>query len=373
MPTPSAPNLVPAISSGTAFDALQFAGVPETATPLALPEFYSLAVSDALGWIVIGTFVLAAVLEWRGVLGLARYVAAAGWALFGAFWLWVAPHFFYGVQSPLETALSLAAVPLCVYTGYLLLSGRNSLFVLSRAVAFMGVIYLPVETIPFARAWLIETTAAQTHFVMDLVAEAPPLVEGSNGYVSKFGFDPDETATGRTTYIVLACTGIGSMSIFGGLIAAVAAPLRRKVAGFALAVGVIWILNLFRNVFVGLATPHGWFQYGPLVHVTTTYMGATPERTSFLASHTYIAQPLSVIALIGITYLVIKIVPEVMDPLEEALFVVTGTEYDLAAALEGAPDPDAAADGDAGTESDESAPAAGDGTDSVRADGGGDP
>ncbi|GAB3024454.1 archaeosortase A [Natronobiforma cellulositropha] len=302
-------------------------------TPLALPESYTLAVSDALGWIVIGLFVFAALLEYRGQLEVATYVAAGGSVLFGFFWLWVAPHFFYEAQSPLQTILSLAALPLFVYVGLLLVRGRTSLLVLTRAIAIMGIIYFPAETVPVFRQWLIETTAAQTHYGMELLGSSPGLNEGANGYLSRFNFDPDETATGRTTYIVLACTGIGSISIFGGLIASVSAPLRRKLAAFALAVGVIWILNLARNVFVGLATPHGWFQYEPLIYVTTEWMGSVPERTSFLVAHNFIAQTLSVVALLAITYLVIKVLPEVFGPLEEALFVLTGTEYDLEAAL----------------------------------------
>ncbi len=221
--------------------------------------------------------------------------------------------------------LSLAALPLCVYTGYLLYGGRQSLLLLSKAVAIMGLIYLPAETIPFVRQWLIETTAAQTHTGMELLGHSPGINEGANGYYSRFDFDPDETVTGRTTYIVLACTGIGSMAIFAGLIAAVKAPLRRKLTGIALAVGIIWLLNLVRNVFIGLASPWGWFQQEWLVSFMTTYMGAQPERVSFLVAHNYIAQTLSVVALVAITYLVVRIVPEVLEPLEDILYVLTGT------------------------------------------------
>lgn len=288
---------------------------------------------DVLAWLAIATFVLAMVLEWRSVSDQARYVAAVAWALFGVFWILMAPYYYYDAQSPLQTVLSVAALPLCLYTGYLLVQGRESLLLLSRAVAFMGIIYLPAETIPIFRQWLIETTAVQTHAVMELLGESPGLNEGANGYESRFDYDPDETATGRTTYIVLACTGIGSMAIFGGLIAAVRAPLRRKLAGIAAAVGIIWALNLARNVFIAIATPHGWFQYDTLIYLTTTYMDSPAERTSFLVAHNFIAQTLSIVALVGITYLVIKLVPEVFEPLEDVLYVLTGTEYDLAAAL----------------------------------------
>ncbi|EMA41159.1 archaeosortase A [Halobiforma nitratireducens] len=289
--------------------------------------------TDALAWISIGAFFVALLAQWQGAGGAARRIGAAAWLLFGLFWLTMVPYYYYEIQSPLQTLLSLAALPLCAYTGYLLVGGRQSLLLLTKAVALMGLIYLPAETIPVFREWLIETTAVQTHYGMELLGHSPGINEGPDGYQSRFNFDPDETVTGRTTYIVLTCTGIGSMAIFGGLIGAVSAPLKRKVVALAAAIGVIWFLNLTRNVFIGLASPWGWFQQDWLVSFMTTYMGAEANRVSYLVAHNYISQLLSVIALIGITYLVVRILPEILAPLEEVLYILSGNEYDLFEAL----------------------------------------
>lgn len=288
----------------------------------------ALSPTDALAWIAIAAFVLALGLAWAGVDGLPRYVAAGAWVLFGAFWLAMVPYYYGEARSPLQTILAVAALPLCAYTGYLLTQGRESLLLLTKAVAIMGIIYLPAETIPVVRRWLIETTATQTHWGMELFGYSPGINEGANGYESRFDFDPDETVTGRTSYIVMACTGLGSMAIFAGLIAAVRAPLHRKVSGIAVAVGVIWFLNLVRNVFIALASPYGWFQYDSLIYLTAL-MGEPENRTSFLVAHNGISQVLSIVALVAIAYLVIKIVPEVLVVLEEVLYVLAGTEYDL--------------------------------------------
>ncbi|MDF9745423.1 archaeosortase A [Natrinema salsiterrestre] len=293
----------------------------------------SIPLGDVLAWTAIAAFVVAMVLEWLDAPDPARYLAAAAWVVFGVFWLTMVPHYYLEVKSPIQTLLTLAALPLCVYAGYLLLQGRESLLLLSKAIAFMGLIYLPAETIPFVKTWLIETTARQTHFGMELMGHSPGIEEGSNGYQSRFAFDPDVTVTGRTTYIIMSCTGIGSMAIFGGLIASVTASLKRKVTAFAIAVGVIWFLNLVRNVFIGIASPWGWFQQDILVHIATEFMGAPADRTSYIVAHNFIAQSLSIVALLGITYLVVRILPEVLDPLEEVLFILTGTEYDLSDAL----------------------------------------
>ncbi|AFZ72140.1 archaeosortase A [Natronobacterium gregoryi] len=292
-----------------------------------------IGLTDVLAWVSIGAFFAAFLLHWQSGPDAARRIGAVAWLLFGVFWLTMVPYYYYDVQSPLQTVLALAALPLCAYTGYLLFAGRQSLLLLTKAVGIMGLIYLPAETIPFVRAWLIETTAAQTHYGMELLGHSPGLSEGVNGYESRFDFDPNETVTGRTTYIVMACTGLGSMAIFGGLIASVTAPLKRKAAAFALSIGVIWALNLTRNVFIGLASPWGWFQQDWIVSFMTTYLGAEADRVSYLVAHNYVSQSLSVVALIGITYLVVRILPEVLAPLEEVLYVLSGNEYDLFEAL----------------------------------------
>ncbi len=324
---------MPALPATTALSSTVADAVVAGPTTLVAVSIGSIPLSDSIIWIAIAAFVVTMALEWSGNADLARYVAAGAWVVFGVFWLTMVPHYYLEVKSPIETMLTLAALPLCAYTGYLLIQGRESLLLLSKAVAFMGLIYLPVETIPFVKTWLIETTAAQTHFGMELLGHSPGIEEGANGYQSQFAFDPDATVTGRTTYIVVSCTGIGSMAIFGGLIAAVKAPLKRKAAAFALAIGVIWFLNLARNVFIGLASPWGWFQQDIFVYIVTEYMGAPANRTSYLVSHNFIAQSLSIVALLGITYLVLRILPEVVEPLEDVLYILTGSEYDLADAL----------------------------------------
>ncbi len=279
--------------------------------------------SDPLAWISIGGLLVATVADVRDRRRLAVRVATGAWVAFAAFWLSMFPYYYFEFQSPLESVLSLIAVPLCVYTGYLHYRGRESLLLLSRAVGIMGLIYLPAMLYPPLTRWLIETVAAQTHAGMGVLGYSPGLEEGLNGYESRFAF------SGYSTYIVLACTGIGSIAIFGGLIAASSAPLGRKLAGIGIAAGVIWILNLFRNIFVALAAPLGWFDY-PILEAITASLVGPGMRTSFFVAHHLISQTLSVVALIGIAILVIKLVPEVLAILDEALFVVTGSEWGLA-------------------------------------------
>lgn len=283
-------------------------------------------VTDILGWTVIVLFLGAWLLEeqYRSV---ARWMAASSWGLFGLFWLLLIPHFALTIKSPIESLLAALAVPAALYAGYMLIKGRDSLFTLSRAVSFMGLVYLPFETIEPLRRFGIETVASQVHTTIVMLGYEATLTTGpDHGYQSAILFT---TGGGQfVTHIVLACTGLGSIAIFAGLIAALDAPLVRKFQAFGLATVVIYILNIIRNVFIAVAFGHQWFQI--FVNEVLFLTGYTdPGLVSFFIADRVIAQSLSVVALIGITYLVVRTVPELLTIIEDALYVVTRSEYDL--------------------------------------------
>ncbi|WP_439025831.1 archaeosortase A [Haloarchaeobius sp. DT45] len=299
--------------------------------PAALPTVFGMPATDLLAWVVIAAFLVGAVLD-RFDRTVAIYWLAGTWVLFGGFWLAVFPHFAFEVRSFVEGGLALFAVPASVYTAYLLLQGRDRLVLLSKAVGVMGLIYHPTQAIPVVRRVLIEQVAWQTLMGIQFLGYNPEFTTGPEyGYMNKFVFSE------FATYIVYACTGIGSMAIFAGLIIAVQAPLRRKLKSFALAIGVIWVLNLVRNVFVAIAAGKGWFLQEPVVQFAAL-AGVEKSHASFWFAHSVLSQILSVFALVGITWGVVHVLPELLGVLEEVLFVATGEEYDLEDAL-GVQDP----------------------------------
>lgn len=311
--------------------------VSSSAVPLPLVAadllgLTSRALSDTLAWTAVLAFVAGATLLSLDRERVGRWTTAAAWAVFGVFWLSVFPTFAFEMHSVVEGVGSLLAAPLCLHAAYLTAAGRSDLLTLSRAVAFMGLLYLPVETIPVVRRLLVETVAAQAHALMTLAGFDPVFTTGPDfGYRNQFVFAEGDTH--YSTYIVTACTGIGSIAIFGGLIAAVRAPLRRKLAAAAGAVSVIWVLNVVRNAFISVAYGHQWFQQGPLVSVTTALTGETAGYTSFFVADRVLAQGLAVVALVAITVGVLRVTPELLSTLEEALYVATRRDVDLAATL----------------------------------------
>lgn len=287
-------------------------------------------VTDAVAWVVVALLVAAWGLREREP-DLSRAVAAAAWVGFAVFWLLLVPRFAFVMKSPIETVLSALAVPGSLYAGYLLWRGREQLFTLSRAVALMGLLYLPFTTIAWLERRAIEGVAAQTHWVITTLGYEVTMMAGpDHGYQSALLF-----STGGeqfVTHIVLACTGLGSIAIFAGLIGALDAPLGRRLKGIAIAAGVIYLLNIVRNVFIAVAFGEQWFQV--LVEPVMALTGYTqPGLVSFFIADRVLSQSLSVVALVAITWLVVRTVPELLALVEEALFVVTRTEYDLHAAF----------------------------------------
>ncbi|MFC6615000.1 archaeosortase A [Halopenitus salinus] len=317
-------------------------GVIGESTPQTLSVLASLPDTFTFAWIVAALFVVAAVLDRYGREE-GRSLAAGTWVLFGAFWLTMVPYFALEHLSYVESALSLVAVPACVYAGYLLYRGRESLFVLTRAVAAMLIIYLPFETIPAVsvggvtipepKRVLIEIVASQTATAMSLLGYSPALIENSQGYLSTFRwvYGPEEHVV--LVSVVLACTGIGSMAIFAGLIAAVDAPIERKIRGLAVSIPLIYVLNIARTTFITVVTGNQYMHWQPEL-VLAMFGASDPYRVSFLVSDRIISQLLAVVALVAITYLVARQIPELVVVLEDVLYVLTGEEHDLLAALD---------------------------------------
>jgi len=298
-----------------------------------------LSVTDPLAWVLVALFGGGALAE-RRFPAAARYAIGGAWALFAAFWLLLVPHFFLVQNSFVEAGLALVGVPACLYAGYLLVDGRESLFVLSRAVAVMGLIYLPAETLPLVRQVLVEHVARQTELLMGLLGYDPtlrPIGPGRpayEGFTAAFHFetaDPDHD--GIVYNIVMACTALGSMAIFAGCIAAVRAPLRRKLRALAVAIPVIYVLNVIRTTFIGLAFGHQWFDGAYAPYLMRLFGESDPYMVSHVVAEGIISQLLSVVALVAIAWFVMRELPELLVIVDDVAYMVTGEERDTAAEL----------------------------------------
>lgn len=308
-----------------------------------------------LAWIVLAVFLTGALLE-RYDEDLGVHVYAGGWVILAGYWLAYVHYFVFQMKSITESAGVILGIPLSLYVAYLLVNGRHRLVVVSRAVTFAWLFFLPLSALSFVRRPLIEMTTAHTDFFLSLLGDnyrlgdwypalpaglelpdgstlgaGSTLAEKHYPYRSTFLYAPD----GRpVTYTIrLACTGIGSMSIFVGLIGAVRGTLRRKATALAVAIGIIYALNIVRNVFIAHTLGNQRLHVFPDV-ILSLFGSDDPYMVSYFVGDRILAQFGSVIALVAITWLVVRWVPDVFRVIEEGLYLVTRREYDLKGALD---------------------------------------
>ncbi len=322
------------------------------AGPIVSVLEFAHAYTITIGWLTAGVFLAAALVEYHDR-EYARPVAVLGWVLFALFWFSLIHNFLIVQKSAIEGVGSILAVPLSLWIGYNLWAGRDSLFVLTRAVAVMGLIYVPFVRFEVLRRPLIEIVTDQTEWGVNLLGYHPEVVEGltlegwgeigpkTYPYDSTFVFRKEDAAP-ITYTIKLACTGLGSMALIAGLVAAVRAPLDRKLRALAIAIPIIWVLNIVRNVFISISFGEQLLHVFPGA-ISTIFALSDPRMVSFIVSDRIIAQSLSVVALLIITWLIVREVPEVLGVLEDVIYLLSGREYDLQAAMDvDPPDPDRA-------------------------------
>lgn len=165
---------------------------------------------------------------------------------------------------------------------------------LSRAASVGGLIYFMFAEVEFLNTWIISTVTDQAIWV-----------------TGKFGVPVAQTAwnelavNGLPVEIILACTAIESIALFTGIISsATSAPFARKLRAFIISVPIIYILNLQRLAFTASAYGFGWF--------------GTPDESFHISEH-IITKAGSLIALFIISYMVMKILPEVLDMIDSVV------------------------------------------------------
>lgn len=294
----------------------------------------ALETTNTLAWIVVASFAASALLSHFERDRYARTLAGATWLAFAVFWGLLIPHFWFVQKSVIETVLVAAAVPGCAYVGYLVYASRPSLMVLSRAVAAMGAIYLPVLTVDWVARRLITATTMQGAWLQRTLGYQPdvltgPTVESSHtGFPHAFLYVMDGHR--YLLEVLLACTGIGSISLVAGVIVALNAPVRRRLLGLGVAVPVIYALNVVRVSFIAIAHGNQWFD-GPLAEafVALVFSPSQTNAASYYIADRVVAQSLSVVALVLITVVLLRVLPELETVVADLLYVATGNEYDL--------------------------------------------
>jgi archaeosortase A (PGF-CTERM-specific) len=290
-----------------------------------------LAVTDTLAWVVVAGFAASALVDAASdeprTERVARGVAALTWVTFGAFWLLLVDHYAFTQKSIIEGAGSALAVPLSLYVAYLVWTRRPSLLFLSRAVAVMGVVYLPFQTVPALETAAIDAVTAHAKLLMESLGYDPHVVSYGE-YQSVFRYHEPWNDRPLDTPVLLACSGIGSIATVSGLVLAVREPLRKRLAALAVVVPVIYALNVVRVAFIVLAFSKQWFQVF-VPQVMAAFGTGDRMDVSYYVADRIIAQSLSVVVLLAMVWALLQYLPAMTVYVEEVAYLLTGEELDL--------------------------------------------
>lgn len=244
-------------------------------------------------WIALILFLLSFLISGREVRPKA-IIAGLGWIAFSIHWF-TQPAIYLQEIDPFNAFLTFVMAIFSLVVAFSFMTEhKDSLFLLTRVVAIACIFYFPFASITPLHNALISlnthciTEGSRTVFGIKMVLD-DPLIYLNNHRVR----------------LILGCTAIESIALFIGVIFGVKASLDRKLAAFLVSVPVIFLLNVVRNIFVIVAYSNDWFD---------GWFGLG----SFYVAHNVIAKIGSTIALIIIAYVVLTILPEVLDLIEDA-------------------------------------------------------
>ncbi len=225
----------------------------------------------------------------------------SGWFFLSAHWF-LQPPAYIEVQDYFNAFMVVIAGIASLFIAYIAFQARNKpdegiLILLSRAAAVGGLVYFLFSDVELLNRGIISLVTNQAIWITE-----------------NFGFPAVQVAwnrlsvNGMAVEIILACTAIESIALFLGLIASAKnASVSRKFAAFMVSVPVIYILNLVRVSFTASAYGFAWF--------------GTPDESFHISEH-IVTKAGSMMALLLISYMVLKMLPEVSDMIDGTLKMI---------------------------------------------------
>ncbi|WP_292520820.1 archaeosortase A [Methanoculleus sp.] len=239
-----------------------------------------------------------------------KYFAIGGWASIVGY-LFLELPFYFSINNFLYPAITLLSAPFLYITAKYLLRDDPRVIQLSTIAAVAFLIYAPFGYMPALGNWLIAAVAEQTSVALAMI-----------GYPVNFEAWNLMERNGFRTEIILACTGIQSIAIMLGVAWGVRSTVMQKIAGFLLVFPTIYILNIFRNVFVVTAYAEQWFPYLPEIAGNGEF-----GYESFFWAHNVMAELGALVFLVILAYALFRVIPE-LGNLADSLYRLYRSEVE---------------------------------------------
>lgn len=241
-------------------------------------------------WIALVLLITASLVKYH------KHILSAGWFFLSIHWF-LQPSSYLKIEDYLNVFLSLAAGAVSLFIAYIILKVRNekekeeTIISFTRAASLSGLIYFLFSDVEPLNIAIISLVTQQTIWLVQNIGYPVAQVAWNKLAVN-----------GLPVEIILACTAIESIALFFGLISSAnGARHSRKLKAFMISVPVIYALNLIRVSFTASAYGFAWF--------------GTPDESFHISEH-IITKAGSLIALLGISYMVLKLLPEVAEMID---------------------------------------------------------
>lgn len=248
-----------------------------------------------------------------------RGLGAVGWGAFALFWGAVAvdylttSRYFLGSIGTVTVLVSAYAGSLVARGSDLPRSDEDLGVSITFAFAVMGVTFSVFEYVDPVHRLALGAVAAHTAIGLELLGLSPIVAIGPQGYANVIYFEGLSPA--YSISIVSACSGISAMTLFAGLVVATDASRRRKTVAAVGIVGLIYVLNVVRAMFVGGAMAGEWFAFS--AGLIAAIFGVTdPTMASYYFAEYFVAQVLVVVVLLGVYGAFSAHFPEIQDLVE---------------------------------------------------------
>ncbi len=247
-------------------------------------------------WVAVAFMLACSLISKKRRIG--KLLGAIGWGIFSLHWFYQPMHFIQ-IEDYVNVLLVIVVGIVCLILAYNMFKEYRDLkpmsgqsvdvtYMATVATALASLFYFPFAQMDSLNVWIISLVTDNVFWTLQILGQPAEMAAWNK--ISLNGYHVE---------IILACTAIESIALFIGLIASVNAPLKKLVSAFLVSVPIIYTLNIIRDVFVIVAYAYQWF--GP---------------NSFDIAHHTIAKAGSGLALFGIAYIVMRILPELVDLIE---------------------------------------------------------
>lgn len=253
-------------------------------------------------------------------------VGGAGWIFFAIYWA-LQPLYYIKEGDLTMILLTLVVAFTCITIAHLMfgfyeylkkgipndspIDKKKTLTTVTTITAVGCLFYFPFSEIESLNHFLISTVTSQSFWLAQMAGFPVERLDWNMIMLEGYRIE-----------IILACTAIESIALFFGIILGIKAETKRILMALMASVPVIYILNLIRNAFVIGAYGYSWFGAGPM---TVNILGNEfflHESASFYLGHHIIAKGGSGIALFFIAYAVLKLLPELLDIIDNLVLLI---------------------------------------------------